>query len=305
MKFAPILLFVYNRLWHTKQTIGALQKNELACQSDLIIYSDGAKKPDDIAKVKEIRCYSKSVSGFRSIRVVEREKNYGLAENIISGVTEIVNQHGKVIVLEDDLVTSSFFLNYMNAGLELYENDEDVISIHGYMYPVKKRLPETFFIKGADCWGWATWKRGWDLFNCNGQELLEMILSRKKEKEFDFNNSYPYVQMLKDQIAGKNNSWAVRWYASAFLADKLTLYPSRSLVNNIGFDGSGSHCGTGEKFNSMVTSKQVSVNKTIAIENSYAKKMMANYLKRTSEKQIIKMIKKIIKVVKRITTGKK
>ena len=146
-------------------------------------------------------------------------------------------------MLEDDLLTSPYFLDFMNEGLSIYEEDEKVISIHGYVYPISEKLPETFFLRGADCWGWATWKRGWDLFEPDGGLLLNKLEESKQTEEFDFNRSYPYTQMLKDQINGKTNSWAVRWYASAFLQNKYTLYPGKSLVSNIGGDGSGTNTG--------------------------------------------------------------
>lgn len=150
----PIILFVYNRLWHTKQTVEALQKNDLASESELFIFSDGPK-PGAEEKVKEVREYLKTITGFRKVTIIERDTNWGLANNIIDGVTKIVNEYGKVIVLEDDLVTSPGFLTYMNEGLKIYADEEQVASIHGYIYPLKhpERLPETFFIRGADCWG--------------------------------------------------------------------------------------------------------------------------------------------------------
>jgi hypothetical protein len=131
----------------------------------------------------------------------------------------------------------------MNEGLRLYENDELVISIHGYIYPVKEKLPDTFFLRGADCFGWATWKRGWDLFQPDGRLLLKGLIESHQTDQFDFEGSYPYLQMLRDQIDGKNNSWAIRWYASAFLKNKFTLYPGKSLVSNNGGDGSGTNNG--------------------------------------------------------------
>jgi hypothetical protein len=276
---APIILFIYNRLWHTERTVEALLKNDMADKSELIIFSDSAKTKEDIEKVNSLRHFIRNIDGFQNVRIIEREKNYGLAENIINGVTDIINEYGRAIILEDDLVTSPFFLTYMNTALNLYENEERVTSIHGYIYPVKKKLPDTFFIKGADCWGWATWKRGWGLFNRNGSELLEKLVSQRKQREFDFDNSYPYMQMLKDQIAGKNNSWAIRWYASVFLADKLTLYPGVTLVNNIGFDGSGTHCGKGNDFNSEHIEEKVSVRRIPTQENMECRKIIARYFK--------------------------
>ena len=254
MILAPVLLFVYNRPFHTRKVIEALQVNEYSLQTNLIIYSDASNDPFNL-EVIQTRNYLKNVGGFKSISIIERQENWGLAKNIIDGVTSIVNRYGKVIILEDDLVVSPYFLKYMNEALDLYEKEEKVISIHGYVYPVKRTLPETFFIKGADCWGWATWKRGWDLFCSDGKALL--IEKRNLKKEFDFNNSYPYCRMLRQQIAGKNNSWAVRWYASAFLHNKLTLYPGRSLVNQIGMDGSGTHCSTNEMFDVPLTNSSI------------------------------------------------
>lgn len=245
---APIAFFVYNRLKHTKLTIEALNKNELAAQSDLIIYSDGPKRFSDFYKIFRLRRYLKNISGFNSVKIIESKNNKGLAQSIIAGVTEIVNKYGSIIVLEDDLVTSIYFLKYMNEALCIYKDIDSVISIHGYVYPIKNEMPETFFIKGADCWGWATWKRGWDLFEADGEKLLNEIINNKLSFEFDFEGTYPYTEMLKGQIKGNNNSWAIRWYASAFLNNKLTLYPGKSLIKNIGFDGSGTHCHKGESF---------------------------------------------------------
>lgn len=254
---SPIVLFAYNRINHIQQVIKALLRNEYASDSDLIIYSDASNNDNTVQEVQCVRQYLSTVSGFKSVKVIERLENFGLAKNIIDGVTSVINQYGKVIVLEDDLVVSPYFLKYMNEALDFYEKEEQVISIHGYIYPVKQKLPETFFIKGADCWGWATWKRGWDLFCSDGKYLLKEIEKRNLKKEFDFDNSYPYYRMLKHQIEGKNNSWAIRWYASAFLHNKLTLYPGRSLVNQIGMDGSGTHCNTNEMFDVPLTNSSI------------------------------------------------
>jgi len=240
---APIVLFVYNRPEHTKKTLQALQQNNLASDSELYIYADAAK--NDLAQegVDEVGELISKTVGFKKITVIKQKKNIGLANSIIGGVTDIVNKYGKVIVLEDDLVTSPYFLTFMNDGLNTYERDNRVASIHGYIYPIEN-LPNQFFIKGADCWGWATWSRAWDKFESDGQKLLDGLRVRELDKEFDFNNSYRFTQMLKDQIKGKNNSWAIRWYASAFLNNMLTLYPGKSYVKNIGNDESGTHCGT-------------------------------------------------------------
>jgi len=279
MPLAPIALFVYNRLEHTKKTISALQKNELANDSDLIIFSDAAKNEAGSLAVKNLRDYLKTVAGFKSLKIIERSDNFGLAKSIIGGVTEVVNQYGKIIVLEDDLVTSPYFLLYMNEALDLYEKEDRVVSIHSYIYPIKEKLPETFFLKGADCWGWATWKRGWDLFEADGQKLLDELISKKLIKLFNWNGAYPYSQMLKGQILGLNNSWAIRWHASAFLKDKLTLYPGESLVSNVGLDSSGTHTSNhgANLFNSKVKETPIKLSKIIVEEDGESLKKIITY----------------------------
>lgn len=264
---APIALFVYNRPEHTMRTLTALAANELAAKSDLFVFSDGPRNEQVADGVRRVRELAGTISGFRSVTVVERQENFGLSRSVISGVTDLVEKYGRVVVLEDDLVISPYFLRYMNDALELYANDERVISVHGYVYPVQGELPETFFLRGADCWGWGTWKRGWDLFETDGARLLKELKKRRLTREFDFDNSYPYTRMLERQVRGENDSWAIRWYASAFLGGKLTLYPGRSLVQNIGNDASGTHSGRYDHFHVALTDMPVKLD-TIAIEAS-------------------------------------
>ena len=247
---APIVIFSYNRPYHLSQTVESLLANPLANESDLYIYSDGPKDENKVAQVEEVRSYIKNISGFKSINYKFRNKNLGLSQSIIKGVSEVISFHGKAIVLEDDLVLSKHFLKFMNEALVLYQHDHQVASVHGYLVPIKKihHLPETFFLKGTDCLGWGTWERAWSKFEKNGSILLNTLKQKKMNKAFNLDGSIDYVQMLKDQINGKNDSWAVRWHASAFIKDMLTLFPSRSLVDNIGFDNTGTHCGTNNYF---------------------------------------------------------
>lgn len=245
---APIALFVFARPDHARMTLEALAANRLAEQSDLIVYADGARDDADFDSVNSVREIVRNASGFRSVTVIERQSNYGLARNIIEGVTEVCEQYGRVIVLEDDLVTSPSFLAYMNEALDRFAADERVASIHGYVYPTRRSLPEAFFLRGADCWGWATWGRAWKKFNPDGRHLLAELKRQNLIREFDFNGAYAFSTMLAKQIQGKNDSWAIRWHASMFLKGMLTLYPGQSLVQNIGFDGSGRHCGSSNRY---------------------------------------------------------
>ena len=267
---APIILFAYNRPEHTAQTIQALANNALANQSLLYIFCDGEKasaSEENKKNIKLVRELAHSVVGFANVSVIERVHNFGLAKSVMQGVSEVMDKHGKAIILEDDLVTSPFFLTFMNEALDKYEADERVISIHGYVYPTKEALPETFFLRGADCWGWATWKRGWDLLNPNGHELLAMIESNGWSTAFEYNNSFPYMRMLRNQIAGKISSWAILWYASAFVQQKLTLYPGHSLVSNIGADGEGTHVSATHDFDVQLWNQKIAL-EDIPVEHS-------------------------------------
>lgn len=257
MSIGAIALFVYNRPRHARLTIEALLMNTGAELADLIVFSDAARTPNKQADVDEVRGYLKTISGFRSITIHHRPYNFGLAKSIIEGVTEVLNEHERVIVLEDDMVTSQHFLAYMNEALDRFATDDRVASIHGYVYPVKQTLPEAFFLPGADCWGWATWRRAWEHFIPDGQHLLDELARRNLTHAFDFNGAYPYSKMLEGQIKGSNDSWAVRWHASAFLAGKLTLYPGRSLVHNIGNDSSGTHCGASDIHDAVLSTTPI------------------------------------------------
>lgn len=299
MHLAPVTLFTYNRLWHTRQTLEALQKNELAAESELYVFSDGPRADADREKVRSVREYLNSVSGFKKVTVIERDRNLGLAESIIAGVTETVGRYGRIIVLEDDMVTSPYFLRFMNEALELYKNDERVISIHGYMFPVKAELPETFFIKDPGCWGWATWERGWRFFEQNGQKLLDELRARKLTASFDFDSSYSYTKMLRDQISGKNDSWAVRWNASAFLNNKLTLYPGKSLVVNVGMDGSGTHCGTLNSFETEVSGEPVRIEPIPVEEDLVARQVIIEYYRALKPSLARRIRNRIIRILGR------
>lgn len=262
---APVALFVFNRPWHLQQCVEALKHNRLSAETQLIVYSDGAARESDKSKVAEVRSFVKALNGFKTLEVIERDRNFGVAESIVAGVSEVVDGFGEVIVLEDDLKISPHFLQFMNDGLTLYRENDKVISIHGYVYPIKGTLRETFFLRGADCWGWATWKRGWNLFENDGKKLLADLRQKNLQHQFDLGGTYPYTQMLQDQVEGKIDSWAIRWHASAFLNGKLTLYPGKSLVQNIGMDRSGRHSGKSELLEVDLTQTPVVV-KEIPVE---------------------------------------
>lgn len=281
---APIVLFVFARHSHTLRTLEALSVNLLAEQSDLIVYADAARNEKDAVQVHAVRDLVHAVSGFRSLIVIERETNFGLARNIIEGVSDVLRQHERIIVLEDDMVTSPYFLTYMNQALELYAQDDRVISIHGYVFPVAGSLPETFFLPGADCWGWATWRRGWKYFNPDGRQLSSELRRRRLEHTFDYGGAYPYTKMLEDQIADTNDSWDICWYASAFLLGKLTLYPGRSLVHNIGNDASGTHCGDSKSLDTVLSGTPIQLDDISVQPSEFARHEFELFLKQQQRK---------------------
>jgi hypothetical protein len=244
---APIAVFVFNRPQHAEETLAYLARNDGANDSDLIIFSDGPRSARDEPTVRETRSVLAGVSGFRSVRVVERSENWGLARSIVAGVTDILETSDCVIVLEDDMVTSPQFLTYMNAGLTRFANDDRVGSVHGYMYPIAD-LPDFFFMRGGDCWGWGTWRDRWRLFEADGARLLKALKQQGLLAEFNRTGGNRMIRMLVDQIRGKNNSWFIRWHASLFLHGKLTLQPGKSFVHNTGLDSTGTHCETTDVF---------------------------------------------------------
>ena len=241
--YAPIVLFAYNRPHYLRETLEALASNKESQESHLYIFCDGAKEGasiEDLSAIEKVRALSKEKKWCNTVTVLESEVNNGLSKAIISGVTQILKEHNSIIVLEDDLVTSPFFLNYMNTALDKYENNHDVISVVGYNYPLnfEDHTSETYFLKNADCLGWATWKRGWNLFEEDALVLIKKLEETNSVKEFNFDNQYPYLKMLKSVAEGKVNSWAIRWYASSFVNNKLSVFPKKSLIRHIGHVGS-------------------------------------------------------------------
>ena len=298
MSYAPILLFVYNRPEHTRRCIESLLKNSLSSESELFIYADDAKDSTQQETVNEVRSYIRTIQGFKQITLVERSENWGLARNIIDGVTTQVNRYGKVIVLEDDLVVAPYFLQFMNDALEVYKDEPKVGHIQACDFTQDPSLPDTFLIKWTGSWGWATWDRAWKHFNPNGKELLQELEERKLTRIFDFNGKYGFTRMLRRQIEGKNNSWAIRWNASLFLKDILSLNVGRSLVQNEGFDGSGTNCGGGGLYASHLYLQPLLVTKISPIEeNKEARQAFMRYYARTNSfwAKAIRRIKRTLK----------
>lgn len=243
MSLAPIVLFTYNRLEATKKTIQALQENFLAVESKLIIFSDGAKNENTESKVTEVRNYLKSINGFASIEIIESINNKGLANSIITGVTEVINQYGKVIVLEDDLVTLPNFLNYMNQNLDFYQENEKIISICGYGLKIRKPKDynsDVYLYGRSSSWGWATWKNRWTPIDWEVKDWNNFKTNKIAIRAFNKNGSDMFA-MLKSVTEGNGNSWAIRFCYEQFKKSTYSIMPFKTLVNNIGFSESGTN----------------------------------------------------------------
>jgi hypothetical protein len=240
---APVALFVYNRPSHTRLTVEALLANALANQTPLHVFSDAPKNEAADRAVTEVRSYIRSITGFESVTIIERETNFGLARSIIDGVTRLCEEYGHVIVMEDDLITSPNFLAYMNDALTRYEHEDRVMQVAGYMFPINLELVEdALFLPFTSSWGWATWKRAWRIFDATGAGYQRLMEDQSLRRRFDLKGKYGYFRMLESQLRGETDSWAIRWYLSVFLMNGLTLYPKKTLVSNFGFDGSGVNC---------------------------------------------------------------
>jgi hypothetical protein len=243
---APICLFVYNRLWETQQTVEALKKNFLASESDLIIFSDGSKDESAVEKVQDVRNYIHKISGFKSIQINESSVNNGLANSIISGVTNVLKNYNKIIVLEDDLITSQNFLNFMNQALDYYKNESKIQTICGYSVYIRylNGSEDVYFQKRPLSWGWATWSIRWSKEIFEKDMLKNEINSKGKNVLQDFKKNFgnDISTMLMDSLNNKNDSWYVRWTYNHFKNATYAVYPSLSLVENIGHGESGTHC---------------------------------------------------------------
>lgn len=255
--FAPIALFVYNRPEHTRRTIKFLKQNLLAEESRLFIFSDASKNESSQLLVEEVREIIRSVDGFLEVQIIERKSNLGLADSIIDGVSRLVKEYGKVIVFEDDLISSSYTLQYFNDALNRYQNEDKVMHVGAYMYTLNdESLPETFFYRAATSWGWATWNRAWMNFEPDIDQLISQFNTEKKH-QFSIEGTMNFWKQIEEFKSGKNNSWAIRWYASIFLKGGLTLNPSQSLINNIGHDGTGIHSGLNDIYNVVINPQPI------------------------------------------------
>lgn len=280
---APLLIFVYARPDHTKKTIEAIAKNDLAAQTNVFIFSDAAKNAKTEEKVIEVRDYIDTLENrnlFKSVTIIKADKNKGLANSIISGVTQVIDKYEEVIVLEDDLVTSPDYLQYMNDALNYYRNNQNIWSISGYTFQLK--IPENYnhdiFLSYRGCsWGWATWKDRWDQVDWEVTDYKEFTSNRVMRDKFN-RGGRDMSPMLDMQMKGEVDSWAIRWCYSQSKLNLLTVYPVISRIQNIGLDGSGTHSGITNKYDSILyNSEKPCVFENIELNDEILKEFKDHY----------------------------
>jgi translation initiation factor 2 beta subunit (eIF-2beta)/eIF-5 len=293
VQLSPIVLFVYNRPSHTRRTLDALSKNQLADQSVLYVFADGANENADdtlLNNIYETRQIIKERKWCKEVHLIESAVNKGLASSIVEGVTQIINTYEKVIVLEDDIITSTGFLRFMNDALNVYQLDESVMHISGYLPPLSlTSIRQTFFINVTSCWGWATWKRSWIFFESRTLKLMNEILQKDPQLLiFNFNGKADYWRHLEMNLNGIIDTWAIKWYASVYLNDGFCLHPFRSLARNIGADGSGTHFkGTDKVLLSQELVDDIYVVRIPIVEDEYVRLRICEYYDKSKHKQTL------------------
>jgi len=241
---APIVLFTYKRFESLRRTVEALQRNTGARDSLLYVFSDGPRSAADVAAVAEVRAYLTGIDGFREVFVSESPVNKGPATSVIDGVTRVIREHGRVIVLEDDLITAPNFLSFMNAALETYVATPRVFSVSGFTLPISAPGDVYFTMRGSS-WGWATWEDRWNTVDWAVSDFAAFLRDSLARHRFNRIGS-DLVKSLKDQMAGKIDSWAIRWVYAQFRQERVTVFPTRSKVANIGLDDSDTRTGRGQ-----------------------------------------------------------
>lgn len=296
--YAPVVLFVYNRLDHTVNVIQSLSGNLLAGETDLYVFSDAAKSDAGKEKVNQVREYIHQTdwhNNFKSVTIVQAECNKGLARSIIEGVSSLIEKYGRVIVVEDDLILSPSFLQFMNGALEFYQNVPEIWSISGYSFPMKSLKEydhDVFYSYRGSSWGWATWSDRWEKVDWEVKQFPELMEDKEWMKRFNRGGN-DLVNMLKLQVEGKIDSWAIRWCFTESNLNMYTVYPKVSYVQNDGCDGSGTHSGKNEAYNTKIQGEvKVCRFEKLKIEKRIAKEFYNKYSD-TFGKKVKRNLKKI------------
>lgn len=262
-----IAIFAFRRPQHLARVLASLTQQIRPCSLPVHLFLDGARNDADREAVAATRQTAESFNERLPLFVHTSANNQGLYESLTGGISAVLNKHEQVIILEDDVVVSPYFLDYMLSALASYSSEPAVASIHAYLPPLSIDLPDTFFLRGSDCWGWATWRDRWSLYRHDAAVMAAEIRSRGLARAFDLGGRVPNLRLLDDRAAGRSSSWAICWHASCFLADRYTLHPGRSLVRNIGLDHSGEHCAPSVSLEAVLTDAPLPVLRQRVEEN--------------------------------------
>lgn len=279
-KLAPIALFVFNRPEHTRATIAALSRNELASDSDLIVFSDGPRRNSDVTAVDAVRSVARQARGFRSLEIVERRRNLGLAKGIPNGVSSVLGESRSVIVVEDDIVTSQAFLASLNEALRRYESVSDVWHVNGWFYPVQVEVAEdVFFWRVMHCWGWATWRDRWSHYQAESGRVMRTWDERMK-RDFNLEHVGPFWRQIEDHHRGLIETWAVFWYATIFENGGLCVTPKHSLTVNVGHDGSGTFTSSTTMYDTIASADEWSQFPSEVVESESAVEAVTEFYRK-------------------------
>lgn len=330
MNLAPIVVIAYNRPTHLDRTLESLSKNDYAKDSILYIYCDGPKPFEEIknfenakplvvlqntlrvfqgtnaeykeylSNIDKTRSIATKITGFKEVYVIKRDTNIGLADNIVSAVTEIVNKYGKVIVFEDDIVSTRGCLKYLNDALNLYENDEKVMHVSAWMFPNKGQFPTTFFYDSPyPAGGWATWDRAWRYYN--GDTKNHVDYWNGNWKKFDIEGQNHLSKQLLMNLDGRLKTWYIKWYSSVRRCGGLCLYPGTSMTNNIGWDCTGETSYSTNRYYVPQLAQYTNVERVKIIRNNKAFNFIriwysGHWYSKRYRQQIINKIKSIFRV---------
>lgn len=287
---APIALFVYNRLSHTQRTVESILRSDLISDSDVFIFSDGYKSEIDKEKVLSVRKYIASLNGFKSKTIIEREKNFGLANSVIDGINQLFLKYDKGIVLEDDILCSSDFLSYMNKALEYYQAYKNVYSVTGYTFPIKfpdDYKHDVYFSPRPSSWGWGTWADRWKDVDWKVGDYGDFITNKEQVRKFNLGGR-DLTNMLTNYMNGQIDSWAIRWSYAHFKNNAYCLYPVKSRVQNIGVDNTGTHMKKSSKYFSKIEEKNEDV--ILLEEVKLDSELMKNFGKFFDKNILIKIL---------------
>ena len=301
-KSTAVVVLAFNRPDHVKRLMGTLEQNAEFPELPILAFVDGPRNEHDQWLIEEV--VNVLTTARPDALVIQQTSNLGVAKSVTGAVTAALDSYDRVIVVEDDLEVSPYFLRFMTEGLETYEKDPRVISIHGYTIPMKNIPTSTYFLRGSDCWGWATWRRAWKHYRNDAGQMIRELRDNDPKNGFTFSRSSNHLELLQLADAGEIDSWAIRWHAATYLWGGLTLHPSRTLVRNGGMDGSGRHSGSTEIYDSELADGPIRVEEGPAEPCALAYREYKKFYRRRSRSKRVRKAKTVLdQIIKNLRTA--